>query len=78
MAKLPGWIKVVKTENKGATVVVVIRWWHPQLWGMIWKDGEQKLIDNGINPFTFAMRWARIKVVAKVVWTYSLKSWLVE
>ncbi len=78
MAKLPGWIKVVKTENKGRTLVCVIRWWHPHLWVELWKDGEQTLIDNGINPFTIAMRWKRIKAVAKTIWAYSLKSWFFE
>jgi hypothetical protein len=78
MAKLPGWIKVVKMDRANGTMVIVIRWWHPHMWVSLWKDGEQTLIDNGVNPFTVAMRWKRIKAIAKTIWEFSAKSWLVE
>ncbi len=75
MAKLPRWIKVIETQNKGLTVVVAIRWWHPSLWIILWKHCRQVVLDGGCNPNALSMRWAILRTVAVTIWQQSKRSW---
>jgi len=75
MAKLPGWMKVVETKDKGRTVVIVIRWWHPYVWGILWAHSRQQILERGRNPNHMAMRWLAVKTVVRTVWEQSSKTW---
>lgn len=78
MAKLPGWIKVVQTQDKGATVVIVIRWWHPHVWSIVYHQCRKNILENGLNPNHLSMRWTTFKTVVSTVWQESKRSWQVD
>lgn len=76
MAKLPSWMKVVETKDKGATMVIVIRWWHPHVWGIVYHQCRKEILDKGHNPNHLAMRWLALKTTIKTVWDSSKRAWL--
>jgi hypothetical protein len=75
MAKLPSWMQVIETQDKGRTVVLAIRWWHPHVWGLLWGQCRMEILERGRNPNHVAMRWLMVKTVVKTVWEQSKKSW---
>lgn len=77
MAKLPSWMKTIKFEkgDKSAIVVIVVRWWHPHVWGLLWGQCRMEILERGRNPNHVAMRWLMVKTVVKTVWEQSKKSW---
>ncbi len=75
MAKLPGWMKTIKTDRKDAMFVIVIRWWHPHVWGIVHQQCKKEILESGRNPNHIAMRWLAFKTVVKTVWEQSKRSW---
>lgn len=75
MAKLPRWMKVIETKDKGRTVVIVIRWWHPHIWWLLWDECRWRMIDNDMNPKHIANQWLILKTVVQTVWQQAKRSW---
>lgn len=75
MAKLPGWMRVIETKDKGSTVVIAIRWCHPHVWGICYQQCKREVIELGRNPNHVTMRWLMVKTVIKTVWEQSKHSW---